>query len=81
MDKGIENGIDSVILFTTISQILGNATMVSEGTYTDRSLVTAVYVAGFVERLVGGRLVDAGLWSKQTIGHVVISKFKGRIEP
>jgi hypothetical protein len=65
MDKGIEIGIDSVILFTTTSQILGNATMVSEGSYTDRPLVAAaVYVAGFVEQLTGGRLVDAGLWSK-----------------
>jgi hypothetical protein len=81
MENGIEVGIDSVILFTTTFQPRGMVTMVSEGTYTDRSLVTAVYVAGFVERLVGGRLVDAGLWSKQTIGHVVISKFKGRIEP
>jgi hypothetical protein len=38
--------------------------MVSEGTYTDRPLVTAAYVAGFVERLVGGRLAYAGVVEK-----------------
>jgi enoyl reductase-like protein len=65
MDKGIEIGIDSVIFFTKTSRILGNATMVSERSCTDRPLVAAaVYVAGFVEQLAGGGLVDAGLWSK-----------------
>jgi hypothetical protein len=73
MDNGIEIGIDSVILFTTTFQILGKVTMVSERTYTDRSLVTAVYVAGFVERLVGGELAYAGVVENTNDQHVVIS--------
>jgi hypothetical protein len=47
-----EMGIDSVILFTaTVETPDRRDSMVTQGVYMDEStLVTAVYVAGFVER-------------------------------
>jgi hypothetical protein len=60
---------------------LGKRKNGKRGKLYDRPLVAAaVYVAGFVEQLAGGRLVDAGLWSK-TNDQLWCDQLQDRIKP